>query len=91
MWKLGSFRRFGLARGENWVCFAFFCFLVFAFGSWPCGIGFVSHNGGTACRARTVVLGLGSFCIIGARHAVPVRELGSFRVFGGAAEAKSEI
>ncbi len=25
---------------------------------------------------------LGSFCAFGARHAVPVRELGSFRIFG---------
>ncbi len=37
-----------------------------------CEIGFVPHN-----RGRK----LGSFHIIGAWHAVPVRGLGSFRIF----------
>ncbi len=75
----------------NWVRFVFFVF----HRSVAVGIGFVSYNGGTACRARTGigfvlgvwiagvcpgtgagrmtgVVGLGSFRIVGAQHAVPV-------------------
>ncbi len=37
----------------NWVRFAFFGGWHLAVGGWSCGIGFVSHSGGTACRART--------------------------------------
>ena len=52
---MGSFRIIGVGKSrrdasstENWVRFAFFGCWRLAFGSWPCGIGFVSHNGGAA-------------------------------------------
>ncbi len=52
-WRLGSFRHiWAWESGQdgggagNWVCFAFFGCWVLGFGSWPCGIGFVSVRHG---------------------------------------------
>ena len=82
----------------NWVCFAFFGGWLLAIGSWLGEIGFVLQV--WACQGRKLgsfciiwVWGsrqdgggtkLGSFGVMGARHAVPVRELGSFCVFARA-------
>ena len=42
-----------LKPGGNWVRFVFFGCWLLAIGGWVGGIGFVSRNWGTACRART--------------------------------------